>query len=148
MILRGNIFIKIFLGFWLVSVAVLGSWLVADHYFQTQPVADVPDRPPGPPHRFLLRMIYELQNTPADALPGTTCPHAQAAASGRVRIEIDRQLCQGHAMCMGEAPELFQVDAGGEVSILQDEPGPELLAKARAARRHCPNSAIRLLDLS
>lgn len=82
--LAGNIFVKIFLGFWLVSVCVLGSWLVADHYFQSRPVTGKPgDRPPGPPQRFLLRVIYELQNTPSAELPGLL-----AATEKRHRIQI------------------------------------------------------------
>jgi two-component system sensor histidine kinase CpxA len=80
----GNIFVKIFLGFWLVSVCVLGSWLVADHYFQSRPVAGEPgDRPPGTPHRFLLRVIYELQNTPSGELPDLL-----AATEKRYRIKL------------------------------------------------------------
>lgn len=82
--LGGNIFLKIFLGFWLVSVCVLGSWLVADHYFQSRPIAgESADRPPGPPQRFLLRMIYELQNTSSRELPALL-----AATEQRHRIKI------------------------------------------------------------
>jgi hypothetical protein len=35
--LRGNIFVKVFIGFWLLTVSILGSWLVADHYFDSRP---------------------------------------------------------------------------------------------------------------
>jgi two-component system sensor histidine kinase CpxA len=62
MSLRGNLFIKIFLGFWLVTTAILGSWMVSTEYFESSPHGQA--RPPhtGPPHRFVLRTIYDLQN--------------------------------------------------------------------------------------
>jgi signal transduction histidine kinase len=82
--LTGTIFVKIFVGFWLVSLCVLGSWLVADHYFQSRPAsAESGDRPPGPPRRFMLQLIYELQNTPSGELPGLL-----AATEQRHRIKV------------------------------------------------------------
>ena len=57
-------------------------------------------------------------------------------------ISIDRQLCQGHSMCMGEAPELFQVDQSGFSHILQESPDMSLLEKAQKAAAYCPNQAI------
>ncbi|MGE0321913.1 MAG: cytochrome P450 [Polyangiaceae bacterium] len=66
----------------------------------------------------------------------------------RWRLEIDGQLCQGHAVCMGEAPELFFVgdgnDALGEVKVAH--PTEAQLTAARKAARLCPNSAIRIID--
>ncbi|MCB1678458.1 MAG: HAMP domain-containing protein [Halioglobus sp.] len=60
---RGNLFVKIFFGFWLVTTAMLGSWMLSAWYFDSRPEADAGDQVRhGPPHRFLLRLIYELQN--------------------------------------------------------------------------------------
>ena len=59
-----------------------------------------------------------------------------------LHIKIDRELCQGHATCMAEAPELFQVDDAGNVTVLQENPPQELLAKARQAEKYCPTKAI------
>lgn len=74
------------------------------------------------------------------------CPvHAAQPAVQKIpsfTISIDRQLCQGHSMCMGEAPELFEVDASGVVHILQEKPDMALLEKAQQAARFCPNQAI------
>ena len=63
MSLRGNIFIKIFIGFWLVTLAILGSWMLTNQYFDSRPGSEHArhDRT-GPPHRFMLRLIYEMQN--------------------------------------------------------------------------------------
>ncbi|WAK03814.1 cytochrome P450 [Methylobacter sp. YRD-M1] len=60
------------------------------------------------------------------------------------RIIIDRELCQGHATCMTEAPELFQVDEAGNVTVLQENPSPDLLKKARQAEKYCPAKAIKI----
>jgi sterol 14-demethylase len=60
------------------------------------------------------------------------------------QITIDRGLCQGHATCMTEAPELFQVDDAGNVTVLQENPPLELLEKARQAEKYCPAKAIKI----
>ena len=70
--LPGSLFVKIFVGFWLVTTAVLASWMLTDNYFRSlpgdEPAADDHHRP-GPPHRFVLRLIYDLQHTPQQELP-------------------------------------------------------------------------------
>ncbi|MGR9037723.1 MAG: cytochrome P450, partial [Gammaproteobacteria bacterium] len=59
-------------------------------------------------------------------------------------IKVDRELCQGHATCMAEAPELFRVDDAGNVTVLQDNPPLDLLTKARQAEKYCPTRAIKI----
>lgn len=60
----------------------------------------------------------------------------------RFHVRIDRELCQGHAACMAEAPELFHVDDAGKVTVLQEYPSTEWLEKARQAEKYCPAKAI------
>lgn len=67
-----------------------------------------------------------------------------AHAGPGFRIIIDRELCQGHATCMAEAPELFKVDAAGNLTVLQENPPLDLLAKARQAEKYCPSKAIKI----
>ena len=68
--MRGSIFIKVFLGFWLVSVAILGSWLITNSYIESLPAPEPQHRPPhGPPERFVLGLIYGLQNASPEQLP-------------------------------------------------------------------------------
>ena len=62
-----------------------------------------------------------------------------------VRVLVDRDLCKGHATCMTEAPEIFQVDDDGQLTILDEQPNAALLEKARAAEKHCPNQAITIV---
>lgn len=63
-----------------------------------------------------------------------------------MRIKVDFDLCQGHANCMGEAPEVFQVDEQGFLNILQEEPPEELREKAELAVKYCPTGAIAMED--
>jgi sterol 14-demethylase len=46
-----------------------------------------------------------------------------------MRIVVDRQLCQGHAVCMGEAPEVFEVTRAGKLTVLQERPPDALRAQ-------------------
>ncbi len=62
-----------------------------------------------------------------------------------MKIVIDRELCQGHAVCMGEAPEVFHVDDDGKLTVLQEHPPRELLEKCRRAAQYCPTRAITII---
>jgi sterol 14-demethylase len=59
-------------------------------------------------------------------------------------IHLDRDLCQGHATCMTEAPELFHVDEAGHVTLLQEHPSLDLLTKAQQAEKYCPSKALKI----
>ena len=67
---------------------------------------------------------------------------------GRLRVIVDRELCQGHGMCHEEAPEVFRVkDRPGDyaqVEVIQESPPEELREKVHAAARFCPNRVIRV----
>ena len=65
---------------------------------------------------------------------------------GRFRIEVDFDLCKGHATCMGEAPELFKVDEEGRLTILEDTPEELFREKALKAAKYCPTQAIKVSD--
>ncbi|NOQ14343.1 MAG: cytochrome P450 [Methyloprofundus sp.] len=60
------------------------------------------------------------------------------------KVEVDFDLCQGHANCMAEAPQVFQVDDKGTLTVLQETPDNSLLIKAQAAARYCPTGAIKI----
>lgn len=71
MMSTGNFFTKLFLGFWIVTTAVLGSWMLTAEYFESRPPPHESDsqRPPhAPPHRFILRTVYSLQHLEPAAL--------------------------------------------------------------------------------
>ncbi len=60
------------------------------------------------------------------------------------QVKVDYDLCQGHATCMTEAPEIFHVDEKGSLTVLQETPSQELLEKAKLAEKYCPTKAIKI----
>lgn len=69
-----------------------------------------------------------------------------------MRVRVDRQLCQGHAMCVLEAPEVFRVvDRPGDyaqVELVLERPPEALRARVEAAVRYCPNRALGIEDVA
>lgn len=67
-----------------------------------------------------------------------------------MKITVDRDLCQGHSVCLGECPEVFNVEASDEgypqVVVLQENPPEELRGKVMAAARYCPNHVITVVE--
>ena len=61
-----------------------------------------------------------------------------------MRIVVDRDLCQGHAVCESEAPEVFEVPKNGKVDVLHDRPSDDLRSKVEAAVKYCPTHALRI----
>ena len=62
------------------------------------------------------------------------------------RIVVDRDLCQGHAVCEGEAHSIFQVSKKGDLTILDDRPGDDARAAVEAAIRFCPTHALSIVE--
>ncbi|WP_024801001.1 ferredoxin [Nocardia sp. BMG51109] len=62
-----------------------------------------------------------------------------------MHIEVDLDLCQGHAVCQDEAPEVFTVPKNDKVQLLRVDPGADLAA-VRDAVRYCPTQALSLVD--
>ena len=63
-----------------------------------------------------------------------------------MKVVVDRDLCQGHASCEGEAPELFSVSKKGDLTILQAEPPEELRRAAELAVKYCPTHALSIVE--
>ena len=61
---------------------------------------------------------------------------------GNYRVEVELDLCQGHAMCELEAPEYFRVPKRGTVEILDAEPPDEVRAEIERAIESCPTRAL------
>ncbi len=60
-----------------------------------------------------------------------------------MKVVVDRDLCQGHAMCTLEAPDVFEVGPHDEqVRLLGESPGESLRAAVENAVRYCPTSAL------
>ena len=67
--------------------------------------------------------------------------------SGKLRIHVDQDKCQGHACCKSLAPELFELDEFGNAREIGDGFVPKGLEdKAWLARANCPEIAIEVIE--
>ena len=66
-----------------------------------------------------------------------------------MRSQIDLQLCQGHGVCVEEAPEVFRVvsEPGryDHAELIVAEPDESLRAKVEAAVKYCPNRSLSIV---
>lgn len=113
------------------------------------------------------RVRYRLRQNPSASMPATPAsasaahlcpvthapsPQTQPAATDKngkntqkiLTIVHDAGLCQGHAMCMAEAPEYFFVDEHSQLHIKQYEVAAADEEKVRRALHYCPNGALAL----
>nr|WP_202446108.1 MULTISPECIES: (4Fe-4S)-binding protein [unclassified Streptomyces] len=68
-----------------------------------------------------------------------------AAEGVTVRVTADREICVGAGLCALTAPEVFDQDDDGVVTVLAAEPGAEDGAAAREAGALCPSGAVRVV---
>lgn len=61
-----------------------------------------------------------------------------------MKVVVDFDLCESNAICMGIAPEVFEVREDDFLYILQENPPEELRPQVEEAVRSCPKAAIRL----
>ena len=62
------------------------------------------------------------------------------------KVVVDFDLCESNAICMGIAPEVFEVRDDDFLYVLQEHPGEELRAKVEEAVQRCPKQAIAIED--
>ncbi|MBW2271056.1 MAG: ferredoxin [Deltaproteobacteria bacterium] len=61
-----------------------------------------------------------------------------------MKIVVDRERCEINALCVVNAPTVFDVDDNHELQLLMENPPEELREKVEAAVRACPAKALRL----
>ncbi|GGO64715.1 ferredoxin [Nonomuraea cavernae] len=61
-----------------------------------------------------------------------------------MKVTVDEMVCEANAVCMGLAPEVFDVDDDDQLHILLPEPPPDMLDRVRHAVRSCPKAALSL----
>jgi len=59
-----------------------------------------------------------------------------------VRVSADPDLCQGHAVCENEAPDVFEVPKRGTVNIKMAVVPEELRRQVELAVTYCPTHAL------
>ncbi|MGW8529397.1 MULTISPECIES: ferredoxin [Nocardiopsidaceae] len=63
-----------------------------------------------------------------------------------MRVEVDYDQCESNALCMGAAPEVFEVRDDDFLYLLAEEPAAGSHDGVRRAERLCPKRAITVLE--
>lgn len=95
------------------------------------------------------RVRYRRRTVPTQSQTFRIQGSAARTQSDRpYRIRVDADLCQGHGVCVNEAPEVFSLERfeGGDVqlNLRQQHPSADLKEAVERAVRHCPTQALRL----
>ena len=65
-----------------------------------------------------------------------------------MRVVADLGLCQGHQMCTGEAPDVFDFDDDvDQVVVLAEHPDESLRSDVKAAVQYCPAMALAIAEV-
>jgi len=64
--------------------------------------------------------------------------------SWKVVVDFDR--CESNAICMGVAPDIFEVRDDNFLYVLQEEPSDDRRAACEEAVRQCPTQAISIAE--
>ncbi len=59
-----------------------------------------------------------------------------------MKIVVDFDKCKSNAVCMGVAPDIFEVRDDNFLYVLQEEPAEDRRADVEEAIRTCPTGAI------
>jgi ferredoxin len=63
-----------------------------------------------------------------------------------MRIVVDFDKCKSNAVCLGVAPEIFEVRDDNFLYVLQEEPPESARDRVEVAVRDCPTQAISIED--
>ena len=61
-----------------------------------------------------------------------------------MRVIVDFDKCESNAICMGHAPEVFEVREDDFLYILDEHPPESLRPQVELAVKNCPKQAISL----
>lgn len=59
-----------------------------------------------------------------------------------VKVNVDYDLCESNAVCMGIAPDVFEVRDDDMLYLLIEHPAPSRHDAVRLAAERCPRQAI------
>jgi ferredoxin len=63
-----------------------------------------------------------------------------------MRVEVDRDRCEGNAVCVGIAPDLFELDDEDYAIVTADPIPADQEALAEQAIAECPRAALNRRD--
>ncbi|CAB5032936.1 MAG: ferredoxin [Actinobacteria bacterium] len=62
------------------------------------------------------------------------------------KVVVDYSVCQGHAQCSAYAPDIFEVDDHGMLTLLIEQPDESQRAAVLDAIDSCPTGALRIQE--
>jgi ferredoxin len=71
---------------------------------------------------------------------------SNGAEGAQMRVVVDYDLCESNAICMGIAPEIFEVRDDDFLYVLNETPGEEMRAKLEESVQRCPKQAISIAE--
>ncbi len=63
-----------------------------------------------------------------------------------MKISVDYDKCQSNAVCVGYAPQVFEVREDGYLYLFTDTPPEKLRGAVDKAQKSCPTQAITVED--
>ncbi len=63
-----------------------------------------------------------------------------------MKVEVNRDRCETNALCVEQAPEIFEIGDDDEMHVVDDNPGEELRERLANAVRLCPKQAITVVE--
>ncbi|MEV0034253.1 ferredoxin [Nocardia sp. NPDC050793] len=62
-----------------------------------------------------------------------------------MKVSVDRDLCEANGICVGIAPDVFELDDEDQLHILTGEVPEDRLGDVEDAVAQCPKAALKLL---
>ncbi|MEU2255827.1 MULTISPECIES: ferredoxin [Nocardia] len=62
-----------------------------------------------------------------------------------MKVSVDRDLCEANGICVGIAPDVFELDDEDQLHILTAEVPDDRLGDVEDAVAQCPKAALKLL---
>lgn len=66
--------------------------------------------------------------------------------SPQKRLQVDRLMCEAHALCVEIAPEVFDLNDDDEIATCDENPPEALLPRVKVAIDGCPRQAISMVN--
>ncbi|MBN0974942.1 ferredoxin [Gordonia sp. JH63] len=63
-----------------------------------------------------------------------------------MRIKADFDLCESNAICVGMAPDFFDLDDNDYLVILQEDIPADRVEELRQVAANCPKSALTVVE--
>ena len=86
------------------------------------------------------------QDVTSEAAAPEQPSHQYSEKGTVVRIVVDFELCESNAVCMGIAPEIFEVRDDDFLYVLDENPPESMRAKMEESVQRCPKQAISIAE--